>query len=62
MILDNPWIMREIIASAKPRFTHHGAEEIYTKHAQALDVYAQRFGDFIDPIWEKEYQAASGQR
>jgi len=55
MILDNPHIMREIIASIHPKFTHPGAEEIYTQRAGALDEYAQRFADFIEPVWEKEY-------
>ncbi len=49
-------IMREIIALTNPHFTHPGAEEIYTKRAGALDAYARRFAEFIDPIWDKEYQ------
>ena len=60
MIIDNPEIAREIIEETRPRFTHPGAEEIYTLRAAELDAYAQRYADFIDPIWEKEYLCANG--
>jgi hypothetical protein len=60
MIIDNPEIAREIIRIAKPRFTHPGAEEIYTSRAQELDEYAQRYADFIEPVWEKEYTSGNG--
>jgi len=60
MIIDNPEIAREIIATIKPRFTHPGADEIYTDRAAELDAYAQRYADFIGPIWESEY--VSGQK
>ena len=60
MIIDNPEIAREIIATIKPRFTHPGADEIYTDRAAELDAYAQRYADFIGPIWENEY--LSGQK
>ena len=60
MIIDNPEIAREIIRIAKPRFTHPGAEEIYTSRAQELDEYAQRYADFIEPVWEKEYMSGNG--
>jgi MoaA/NifB/PqqE/SkfB family radical SAM enzyme len=59
MIIDNPEIAREIIRIAKPRFTHPGAEEIYTSRAQELDEYAQRYADFIEPVWEKEYMSGN---
>jgi MoaA/NifB/PqqE/SkfB family radical SAM enzyme len=59
MIIDNPEIAREIITAIKPRFTHPGAEEIYTNRAGELDEYARRYADFIEPIWEKEYPPRS---
>jgi MoaA/NifB/PqqE/SkfB family radical SAM enzyme len=55
MIIDNPERVREIIAAVKPRFTHPGAEEIYTERAGEIDEYARRYADFIEPIWEEEY-------
>jgi MoaA/NifB/PqqE/SkfB family radical SAM enzyme len=59
MIIDNPEIMREIIAKTNPRFTHPGAEEIYTERAKDLEAYARRFADYIEPVWEKEYQSGN---
>ena len=60
MIIDNPEIAREIIASVKPRFTHPGAEEVYTERAGELDEYARRYAKFIEPIWEREYLSEKG--
>jgi MoaA/NifB/PqqE/SkfB family radical SAM enzyme len=62
MIIDNPEIAREIIGTVKPRFTHPGAEEIYTVRAGELDEYARRYAEFIEPIWEKEYLSDSGEK
>lgn len=55
MIIDNPHVMREIIAEIGPYFTHPGAEEIYTVKSKELDVYAERFGRYADRIWVEEY-------
>ncbi len=55
MIIDNPQVMREVIAETKPYFTHPGAEEIYTTKSDDLDVYAARFGKLADQIWHQEY-------
>lgn len=60
MIIDNPEIAREIIATVKPRFTHPGAEEVYTSRARELDEYARRYADFIEPVWEREYLGEKG--
>ncbi len=60
MIIDNPEIAREIISTTNPRFTHPGAEEIYTSRARELDEYAKKYADFIEPIWEKEYMPGNG--
>jgi MoaA/NifB/PqqE/SkfB family radical SAM enzyme len=55
MIIDNPHVMREVIAETKPYFTHPGAEEIYTTKNGAMDEYANRFGRFADRVWDNEY-------
>ncbi len=62
MIIDNPEIARGIIEETKPRFTHPGADEIYTVRARELDAYARRYADFIEPIWEQEYIGNNGIR
>lgn len=55
MIIDNPHVMREVIAETKPYFTHPGAEEIYTIKSAEMDEYARRFGEFADVLWNTEY-------
>ncbi|RLB04622.1 MAG: radical SAM protein [Deltaproteobacteria bacterium] len=55
MIIDNPHVMRELIAEVKPNFTHPGAEEIYTEKREMMDQYANRWAQLADKIWEEEY-------
>lgn len=37
MIIDNPHVMRQVIRAINPRFTHPGAEEIYTHKKNDMD-------------------------
>ena len=55
MIIDNPHIMRELVAEVNPYFTHPGAEEIYMEKKELMDEYAKRYGDLADKIWSEEY-------
>lgn len=55
MIIDNPHVMREIVRKTHARFTHPGAEEIYTVYKDKMDTYAARWGILADRIWEEEY-------
>lgn len=55
MIIDNPRVMREVIAANHPYFTHPGAEEIYTFRSKYMDRYAERYGDLADRVWREEY-------
>ncbi|MBW1699971.1 MAG: radical SAM protein [Deltaproteobacteria bacterium] len=57
MIIDNPQVMREVIQKTGARFTHPGAEEIYTVHKDKMDAYAARWGELADRIWKTEYQS-----
>lgn len=56
MIIDNPQVMRDVIHETGARFTHPGAEEIYTVHRDRMDVYAARWGRLADRIWREEYR------
>ena len=53
MIIDNPEIAREIIRETKPRFTHPGAEEVYTRQAAELDAYAKDTPNSSIPLGER---------
>jgi hypothetical protein len=55
MIIDNPHVMRQVIREINPRFTHPGAEEIYTEKKNELDAYAARWGKLADEVWQREY-------
>lgn len=55
MIIDNPHVMRAVIRQVNPRFTHPGAEEIYTVKKNEMDAYAERWGKLADEIWKMEY-------
>jgi macrodomain Ter protein organizer (MatP/YcbG family) len=56
MIIDNPQVMREVISETNPRFTHPGAEEIYTRKKSFMDQYAANWGKLADIVWAEEYQ------
>jgi MoaA/NifB/PqqE/SkfB family radical SAM enzyme len=56
MIIDNPHIMRDVVNKTNARFTHPGAEEIYTVHQHTMDAYAARWGRFADRVWREEYK------
>ncbi|MBW1999987.1 MAG: radical SAM protein [Deltaproteobacteria bacterium] len=56
MIIDNPHVMREVIAKTGAKFTHPGAEEIYTIHKDKMDAYAANWARLADQIWEQEYK------
>jgi len=56
MIIDNPEVMRGLITKTQCRYTHPGAEEIYTTHKEWMDSYAARWGKFADRIWKEEYE------
>ncbi len=55
MIIDNPHVMREVIDACHPRFTHPGAEEIYTVKKDQMDAYAKGWAELADRIWKEEY-------
>ncbi len=55
MIIDNPHVLRELIAETHPYFTHPGAEEIYTVKSRQMDEYARRWGELADKVWQTEY-------
>ncbi len=57
MIIDNPWVMRDVITNTGARFTHPGAEEIYTVHKERMDAYASQWAHLANRIWREEYLA-----
>ena len=60
MIIDNPHVMREVIEKTGARFTHPGAEEIYTVHKDRMDAYAAAWGRLAERVWQEEYGEGQG--
>ncbi len=55
MIIDNPYVMRDVIKTDRPYFTHPGAEQIYTSLAGKVDEYASSYGPLAEKVWKTEY-------
>lgn len=63
-IIDNPQMLRDVIAETGAHPTHEGAETIITTLAKPLDEYAEAWKCYADKAWETEYDhyTDSGQR
>lgn len=58
MIIDNPHILREVVAKHGAHPTHDGADCVTTVLADQLDEYAKAYGKIADVAWENEYPQA----
>ena len=54
-IIDNPHVLRGIVAETGAYSTHEGAETIVGCLAGPLDEYADKYKEFADEAWKKEY-------
>jgi len=54
-IIDNPYILRDIVAETGAYPTHEGAETIISCLARPLDKYASDYKRIADKVWEEEY-------
>ena len=61
MLIDNPEMSREIIATTGARPTHEGAESLVTELCGALDEYSAAAKRLYDPIWAEEHDAVSNE-
>ncbi len=57
MIIDNPHVLREIVAETGARPSYPGAEAIITESAKFLDEYAKEIHQLWDPVWIEKYKA-----
>ncbi len=55
MIIDNPYVLRDVVKRHRARPTHPGADAVITELAGFLDDYARRWGEVSDPSWYREY-------
>ncbi len=54
-IIDNPYILRDIVAETGAYPTHEGAETIVGCLARPLDKYAGDYKKIADKVWVEEY-------
>ncbi len=57
MLIDNPHVLREIVAETGAHPTHPGAEALITSLAAQVDEYASQYGKIADRVWQEEYLA-----
>ena len=60
-IIDNPHILRDIIAETGAYPTHEGAESIVGCLAKPLDMYASGYKGIADKAWEEDYVPEEGE-
>jgi MoaA/NifB/PqqE/SkfB family radical SAM enzyme len=54
-IIDHPHILREILAEFHPHPTHPESDVLVTKCSDALDKYAEKVAQLLDPVWEQDF-------
>ena len=53
MLIDNPAQGREMALKYARRFTHPGAETLFTELAEQMDEYSRQFKPLADAAWEE---------
>ncbi len=55
-LIDNPWVLREVIQKNKAKPSYQGGEKLLNDAnlIASLDKYAQDYKKIVDPVWEKE--------
>ena len=57
MIIDNPQVLRNIVAKTGAKPSYPGAEAIITENAAFLDQYAKEIHQLWDPVWVEKYDS-----
>lgn len=55
-VIDQPWVLREIVQEYGARPTDGAGDLLRGEVARALDEYSQKIHQIYDPIWQKDYQ------
>ncbi|WP_041267456.1 radical SAM protein [Geotalea daltonii] len=61
MLIDHPYVGREMFAMEGTYSTHEGAGEIFTDLAGDMDKYATDYARIADPTWKMEFTAEAGE-
>jgi len=52
-LIDHPEQGREFALKHAKYFTHEGAENLFTDHAQTIDAYAKAYGEVAEAAWKE---------
>lgn len=52
MLIDEPWVGREMALHYARYFTHPGAETLFSELHDQIDHYAEQYGEIADKVWE----------
>ena len=55
MLIDEPDVLRKVVARYHAHPTHAGAETLVTDLKEEIDEYARSYRAIADDVWEKEY-------
>jgi MoaA/NifB/PqqE/SkfB family radical SAM enzyme len=62
MLIDEPEVLRDVVATCHAYPTHPGAESLVTEYKAEVDGYARRYRAIADEVWEREYQQKNSRR
>ncbi len=54
LIIDHPWLLRQLVEEYGARPTHAGAEKVISELAEGVDSYALRLKEIYDPLWDEK--------
>jgi MoaA/NifB/PqqE/SkfB family radical SAM enzyme len=60
-LIDHPQEGREFALRHAKYFTHEGAEKLFTDFAQAIDRYAEAYGEIAEAAWKEKIENRSSQ-
>jgi MoaA/NifB/PqqE/SkfB family radical SAM enzyme len=61
LLIDHPEEGREFALRHAGYFTHEGAEQLFTQFAQAIDRYAEAYGEIAEEAWREKIRDQSPQ-
>ena len=61
LLIDHPQEGREFALRHAGYFTHEGAEQLFTDFAQAIDRYAEAYGEIAEEAWKEKVENRSPQ-
>jgi hypothetical protein len=61
LLIDHPQLGREFALRYAQYFTHEGAAQLFTDFAQAVDRYAQAYGEIAEAAWKEKIEQQNPQ-